>query len=380
VNEQDVRGGGLPQEYALKGPQAEPPASYWLQCPAPRVLSLQEITSVTDNPNHSGYFPPYLKAVRPGCSGDIADDIDELQMLAGLRDDPNAVASNIQCRERLPISMFLQLRPQPLSAVVRPGRLGDPMVATPRELARYFENETPALAHRHALNYLLDLANWSPPRQSLVWAALDVTVHSALLAAWYYKWLSQRPNTSFRPRPIEVAPDLNILYDREVAYENGEIVDGAEQECPQCSPGTPRHPSYPAGHSTYGGAASELLTYFFPEFREEFDRLADNTGMARLWAGIHYRTDHVGGLQLGRTIARLVIDQIIATGIVRCPPRTPCAEARDKEPPTQTKLEAEAEKFAADCGKGQQQPECPGTNPDDPQLLRRTQSLQQGAY
>lgn len=29
------------------------------------------------------------------------------------------------------------------------------------------------------------------------------------------------------------------------------------------SPGTPRHPSYPSGHSTYSAAASAILRYFF---------------------------------------------------------------------------------------------------------------------
>ena len=47
------------------------------------------------------------------------------------------------------------------------------------------------------------------------------------------------------------------------------------------SPGTPRHPAYPSGHSTYSGAASEILSFFFPDYRADLDRLADNIGIAR---------------------------------------------------------------------------------------------------
>ncbi len=119
------------------------------------------------------------------------------------------------CRERRQISSFLQYRPQPLGAAynldrdplahaLRQGGASEPnlleiyrgeeidarypVIRTGRELARWFESETPGHGHRHALNLLLRDANWSPPRQAWVWAALDITIYSALLAAWYYKW------------------------------------------------------------------------------------------------------------------------------------------------------------------------------------------------
>jgi hypothetical protein len=95
--------------------------------------------------------------------------------------------------------------------------------------------------------------------------------------------------------------------------------DGPRRVTPNPSPGTPRHPSYPSGHSTYAGAASELLSWFFPDYREELNRLADNAGMARLWAGIHYRSDHIQGRRLGRTVACLVIDQLSRSHIPRTP-------------------------------------------------------------
>jgi membrane-associated phospholipid phosphatase len=53
------------------------------------------------------------------------------------------------------------------------------------------------------------------------------------------------------------------------------------------TPGTPRHPAYPSGHSTYSAAAAFTLIAFFPQYAEDLLRLADNTGVARLWAGVH---------------------------------------------------------------------------------------------
>jgi hypothetical protein len=42
--------------------------------------------------------------------------------------------------------------------------------------------------------------------------------------------------------------------------------------------------------------------------------VADDFAMSRLWAGIHYRTDIVVGLQLGRQVAAQVINRANADG------------------------------------------------------------------
>jgi hypothetical protein len=201
-----------------------------------------------------------------------------------------------------------------------------PVIKTGRELARYFESETPGLAHRLALNYLLPTTNWSPPRQALVWMALDVAIYSALAAAWYYKWRAPGPRVSRRPRPIECDYRVSVLYNRAVDCDGD--ADGERRTMPMPSPGTPRHPAYPSGHSTYSAAASEVLSYFFPDYAGEFDDLADNAGLARLWAGIHWRSDHTGGQLLGRFVAQRVIAQLRNSCATAppdpCDPGPPC--------------------------------------------------------
>jgi membrane-associated phospholipid phosphatase len=353
------------RDYRLSGPQVEPESSYWNRCPLPRPITLEELTARTDDLKSPDFFPPF-----PSDPAVVRGEFDELLDLQRRRDDPTQVVSTEPGRERLPISLFSQLRPPPLrgGGIVNMAREDSfPVFFTGSELARFFENNTPGLAHRHALNYLIHDTNWSPPRQALVWAALDITIYSALNAAWYYKWLSPREDVVRRQRPIEYAIDrglanlggedrpdrLTVLYDR-APNTTGSGSNGLRPDFPPVSapfipnsPGTPRHPAYPSGHSTYGAAASELLSFFFPDYRRELDFLADNTGIARLWAGIHWRSDHVAGMQLGRTVACLVIEQLRRIGIPLIPPRRSPKET----PPPRTLLQQQADKFAAACGK-----------------------------
>ena len=218
------------------------------------------------------------------------------------------------------------------------------------ELARAFENETPGLYHRHALNWLLfNRTDISPPRQARIWMALDIAIYTALSAAWYYKWW--HPTYSRLLRPAEYARrcknfQLNVLYDDEVD-DNGREVNTTPRP-PQASgpeggnPGTPRHPAWPSGHSTYSAAASHLLEYFFspgtltleddqlvlanpppkPNFRDpvwiarELRRLANNIGEARLWAGVHWLSDHRAGQKIGRAAAQAVVEKFQNNAVV----------------------------------------------------------------
>lgn len=321
--------------YALTGPQVEPGAAYWTAgaCAVPCVVRISELLPFTDNPkNKDFYFEPY-----PSDPSTVAAEIKQLKQLAADRDKPLPAGT---------ISRFLQLRPQPLGAVFCLEREQKPLqtlaeqctldpqdqppvIRTGRELARWFEAETPGLGHRHALNCLVFSCDLSPARQSRIWMALDVAIHSALLAAWHYKWASDRPCTVYRPRPWEVDNSVSVLYDKCVNRTG--CADDGDDPFPMPSPGTPRHPAYPSGHSTVGGAGSEILSYFFPKQRKELDKLADNAGMARLWAGIHYRSDHVQGLKLGRSVARLVISQLEADGVplpTKPPAQTPANAAK----------------------------------------------------
>jgi hypothetical protein len=408
-------------EYALMGPQVEPQAGYWMYCAKLCVVSIKELTAVTDDPKSDGYFPPYPDPCSKEGAAIIQKEIEELVGLAQRRDDPCSLVGKAQGKlgPRQPISKLLNLTPPALGAVVVNRFPGEQIIRTGRGMARAVESETPGLFHRHALNYLIATRHWSPPRQALVWAALDVAIASALQAAWYYKWIAdsdtainRRPLTSRRERPIEYAKrngiPLNVLFDRpdELNPAFNLCPDGRQ---PDTMSGTPRHPAYPSGHSTYSGAASEILSFFFgttPAFKgaqpskgagtagtigTELDNLADNIGLGRMWAGIHWRSDHEAGMKLGRTVARLVLRQLMDMGIPLCPPEPqPIKDQCDPKqtvncdmtikPPDRKWLDKEVREFEKNCDKKkpQQDPCSPPPQPVE-DSLDANRGVQQGA-
>jgi membrane-associated phospholipid phosphatase len=405
-----------PDEYALMGPQVEPEAGYWMYCARLRIVSIRELTAVTDDEkNVEHYFPPYPDPCDKKGAAQIKREIEELVELSKRRDDPCELAGEPKGKlgRRQPISKLLNLMPPALGAVMANRFPGEQIIRTGRGVARAMESETPGLFHRHALNYLISTRNWSPPRQALVWAALDVAIASALQAAWYYKWLSRRPLTSRRERPIEYAKRngirLNVLYDLPDELNPAYILCPDARKPNPMAPGTPRHPAYPSGHSTYAGAASEILSFFFgrqpafagaqpsrgagmssSDFRVELERMADNIGLGRLWAGIHWRTDHEAGVKLGKTVARLVLQQLFEMGINLCPPERqpvdPCEDQNvpcdmSKKPPTREQLEKEAKTFEDNCGKPKPQDPCepPPQAKEVEDLIEINRSVQQGA-
>lgn len=330
--------------YRLDGPQVEPTGGWWgvpvLERELPRVVSVDRVRLLVENPGSQFYVPPY-----PKDPDFLAWEIAELDELESARDDPAQVAGSFTQSApsntlppdftnttRDPISEFIQLDPPPFGAIFnigsRPqfainninqqhlrrqlfqGGVLPPVVTTGRQLARMFEAETPGIIHRNALNYLLyKRPEISPPRQARIWMALDVAIYSALVAAWYYKWAAPQI-WSYRQRPYEYDQNqsFRVLFD-DVVDDCG-LLNKCPRQQPCPSPGTPRHPAYPSGHSTYSAAASEVLAYFFPDERPELERLANNIGTARLWGGVHWRTDHAAGQRIGRAAAYLVIRQL----------------------------------------------------------------------
>ncbi|HKG91462.1 MAG TPA: vanadium-dependent haloperoxidase [Gemmatimonadaceae bacterium] len=71
----------------------------------------------------------------------------------------------------------------------------------------------------------------------------------------------------------------------------------------------PNFPAYPSGHACWSGFLSEVIGHYVPEARDEVRRLAEEAALSRLYAGLHYRFDNDAGLELGRKVARYVIEQ-----------------------------------------------------------------------
>lgn len=65
----------------------------------------------------------------------------------------------------------------------------------------------------------------------------------------------------------------------------------------------PSHPSYPSAHSALGKTAATILAHYFPEDKAKWEQMAEQAGLSRILAGIHYPMDHISGRTLGEQVA-----------------------------------------------------------------------------
>jgi len=162
--------------------------------------------------------------------------------------------------------------------------------------------------------------------------AIAAVTSLALRAAWYQKWILHR-----RLRPEVAAHRVSRAAKRSIWFDVGEDLRRSELWevlpasglLPMAYPeGAPAHPSYPAGHAAVAGACATILKAFFREdapfpgavvpsadglslvpieetltVGNELNKLASNIAIARDFAGVHYRSDAVGGLTMGESIA-----------------------------------------------------------------------------
>jgi hypothetical protein len=182
------------------------------------------------------------------------------------------------------------------------------------------------------------------PAEAADWLGRVTT--AALKAAYCQKWMIHR-----RLRPEAVG---GLIHQTRVGIRNypihqslihSEAVDAVFRKTgtyflPQTYPeGCPLHPSYPAGHAAIAGACSVVLkacfdgsmllpacvetsvdgsslvpcTNYFPTINDEINKLAFNISMGRDWAGIHYRSDCVAGLNLGEAVGISVLQDLACT-------------------------------------------------------------------
>jgi undecaprenyl-diphosphatase len=73
------------------------------------------------------------------------------------------------------------------------------------------------------------------------------------------------------------------------------------------SPGEILDPSFPSAHTVYAFMMATLLSARFPRYRALFYVAAGLTGWTRLYLGVHFPTDVVGGALLGYGITRLFL-------------------------------------------------------------------------
>jgi hypothetical protein len=118
----------------------------------------------------------------------------------------------------------------------------------------------------------------NPPRSARAYALLHIAYYDSFVSCWDAKY------TYWAIRPFQLDPAFQTLFT------------------------TPNHPSYPSAHSCLSGAAGEMLAYLFPRDAGMFRNYVERAGEARIWAGLHFRSDIVSGLEIGNAVAQKVIE------------------------------------------------------------------------
>jgi membrane-associated phospholipid phosphatase len=119
----------------------------------------------------------------------------------------------------------------------------------------------------------------NPPRAARAYALVSIAAYDSLIACWDGKY------TYWAARPNMLDPTLVTLFPN------------------------PNHPTYPSAHAMVSGPYAAVLSYLFPRDADSFTALAQEAGLSRLWAGIHFRSDIEAGLEFGRAVAQKVIEQ-----------------------------------------------------------------------
>ena len=137
------------------------------------------------------------------------------------------------------------------------------------------------LLSRKLFEYNLHL---NAPRAARIHAAACVMYYDAFTACWDAKY------TYWGIRPDQLDPTYKSLIP------------------------TPPFPGYPSGHATMSGAMEVLYSYFFPNEKSLFQRIAKDGAESRFQGGIHFRTDNEVGLDLGRKVAGKIVERLKADG------------------------------------------------------------------
>ncbi|GAB1344082.1 phosphatase PAP2 family protein [Gemmatimonas sp.] len=134
-----------------------------------------------------------------------------------------------------------------------------------------------------AAEYIAE-ARMSEVRAARTLALLNMAMHDAGVACWDTKF------KYYNPRPVQLDPSIKTKI------------------------GLPNFPAYPSGHSTFSAAAATVLGNIFPQRAADFNAMAEEAGISRLYGGIHYPSDISGGRNHGLAVGRHVMAYIAGDG------------------------------------------------------------------
>jgi len=126
--------------------------------------------------------------------------------------------------------------------------------------------------------------NFSEVRWARNMALINMSLMDAGIVCWDTKYFY------FNPRPTQLNPLIKTLT------------------------GIPNFPAYISGHSTFSSAAATILGHIIPERAVDYDNMAIEASMSRMYGGIHYRADCEVGLTVGKNIGNYAVARAMTDG------------------------------------------------------------------
>lgn len=123
------------------------------------------------------------------------------------------------------------------------------------------------------------LKGFSEVRWARNMALLNMSLMDAAIVCWDAKY------TYFNPRPSQMNPAIKT-----------------------CT-GLPNFPSYISGHSTFSGAAATVLGYIIPSRAADYEAMAKEASLSRMYGCIHYRSDCEKGLETGNKVGAFAVNR-----------------------------------------------------------------------
>lgn len=300
---------------------------------------------------HIDYLTAYNEwlAVQDGCDREQSACDDVFRWIRNGRDLAQYVHVDLTFNAFLAAGLQLLSPDEPLRRCeARPGRAVEFAKCLPYvNPAAPFEQQFPGKSVNQ-----IGFATFGAPH---LISLLVETMDRALKAVWYQKWAVHRrlrPEefggrihnhrtgaTAYPFEPVNYARlDANVLpiifeHNRRQNANLRRFPEGGTYLLPQAfAEGSPLHPSYGSGHSTVAGALGTILKAFFPgehlilnpvvptddglaltafdpsgdtalTVEGEINKLVDNIGIGRVFAGVHWRSDHTESIRLGEDVA-----------------------------------------------------------------------------
>ncbi len=142
---------------------------------------------------------------------------------------------------------------------------------------RYWDAGSPGYRWMQVAAQAVISAGLPTPMQTRALALVAAAISDGTIAAWDSKY------TYNRKHPSEVDSSITTVIP------------------------VPQNPSYPSEHAVAAGAAAAVLGYVVPAQAAAFNDMATQAAKSRVAAGVAFPSDVSAGLDLGRSVAQMVI-------------------------------------------------------------------------